>query len=120
MSDFYAVGEKERLSAESIEEAVDEYLEEIHPDQPPETVMVQGFNTMKIRQISGLDEILERLDDEYADPDGGGTEITDVIRAAWTEFEKVLRAEYRVWMCDHDGAAVEVNVATKLPTGGQS
>jgi len=111
MSAFYAVGEKERLSATSIEEAVRDYIADTLPDKRAKTVMVQGYKPMIVSiGDSDLESLIERLDDEYADPDGDCHEITDPMREAWEAMSKVIISEYQAWAHEPDGEPVEVKV----------
>ncbi len=54
-----------------------------------------------------LDDILETLDDEYGDPDGDHTEATEKMKGAMMELAKVMKAEYKPWMCEPTGEVLE-------------
>lgn len=56
-----------------------------------------------------LEDVLERLDEEYGDPDEA-SEPTDAMQAAAVTFLATIRAEYRVWNCERVAEAT-VDVA---------
>ncbi|MDX8383426.1 MAG: hypothetical protein R8M45_05050 [Ghiorsea sp.] len=114
MSELYAVGEKERLNATSIEEAAQEYRDETPPDKRTKTVMVQGYKPVVVSIGDyDLESLLERLDEEYADPNGDNTEITDRMREAWEAMSKVIISEYQPWGYEPDGEPVKVELKEK-------
>ncbi len=56
-----------------------------------------------------LSEILERLDEDYGDPDGDLTQPTPAMLAAAQTFASALRTDYFVWRCVTTGRTVTVN-----------
>jgi hypothetical protein len=71
----------------------------------PETTEVKGYAKMKVNYreswLSPLEDVLERLDEEYGDPSGGDySKPTDRMKAAEKEFLKVIVEEYEPWMCE--------------------
>lgn len=56
---------------------------------------------------NALDDALERLDEEYGDPDGTPSEPTEKMKSAAMAFAKDLLAEYVVWACEPTGETVE-------------
>lgn len=86
-SDFYAVEEKELLTATSVTEAVLEEVEDIvDPDEMPITVKVQGYKPMIVPEDyfdSYLDDIYENLSEEFGSPDGDDSEPTEAVKQAW-------------------------------------
>lgn len=95
----------ERLYHTDIGEAVVEYCEDIHPDQPPETVKVYGYAPVPKpdpeRWARGyhVERLLEDLDEEHGDPDTY-TEPTEAMKAAEVAFVRAVLAEYKVWTCE--------------------
>jgi len=57
-----------------------------------------------------LEQLLETLDDEYGDPDGGGTEPTEGMVKAADALAAVIEREYSSWRCE-TRLRVVVNVA---------
>jgi len=107
---FYAVEEKERLTATDIEDAIAEYLEDIDPTDAPAIVMVQGYEPRSMQNYSFdmfLEHILEGLDDEYGDPDGQYTEATEGMKAAAEVFKQAIIKDFYVWMCEKTGEPIK-------------
>ncbi len=112
---YYAVGEVERMTATSIQEAVEEFIEDREPDEIPETVEVQGYVPMEISDNvfkSALERLAEDLADEYIDPDW--CDSTDLPKSAmphWEKFTEAIKKDYFVWWCEQHGKPIKVNVA---------
>lgn len=91
------------------DESVEEWLESAGDE-----ITVYGFKRSKVKPgelYEPLEDILERLDEEHCDPEGEGTEATEVMRNAQTAFLEVIAAEYFSWACEEvKEAAVKVNV----------
>jgi hypothetical protein len=97
--------DEERLSADCVEDAMDEWVDHLFPDPLPETVTVYGFAPMELPSVEKLagravDYLLELLDEEYGDPEGDPGEPTAKIKAAAEAFATILRAEYRAYTCE--------------------
>lgn len=99
--------ERERLYATEIEEAVQEWYDDLYPDQiVPETVEVHGFAPMELppaEKIAAdvLEYVGEWLEEDYGDPDDGGpTNWNEKAKAAAAEFARVVREEFYVWACE--------------------
>ena len=97
--------ENERMSAETPEEAVADWLECSDPDPKnwPDTVQTYAYVPMEahgwpLHASDLLKHLIEDLDEEYGDPDEA-TQPTIALLSAAMEFCAVLRAEYRVWPC---------------------
>ena len=96
---FYAQRDQERLTARTKREAIVEILDPLGPDQPyPETVELCTYLPMTVntRALTPLDNVLERLDEEYGDP-WGETEPpqpTQAMRDAERVFLKHVAAQY--------------------------
>ena len=70
----------------------------------PETIEVCGFTrrepSVKHEASYVLESLLERLDDEYGNPDGGCTEATESMKAAAETFATAVLDEFTSWSCD--------------------
>jgi hypothetical protein len=57
--------------------------------------------------MRALEDALERLDEEHADPDGDATEPTPTMKAAAYAFAKIITDEYVSWACEPTGEVIE-------------
>jgi len=55
-----------------------------------------------------LERTLERLDEEYGDPDGDTTDATDAMKEAALVFGRAVVAEYVPWQCEPTGEVIKV------------
>lgn len=55
-----------------------------------------------------IDAILEPLDGEYGDPDGGRTKPTQAMNVAALALAKAVAAEYVPWACEPTGEVIEI------------
>lgn len=55
-----------------------------------------------------LQHVIEWFDEDYADPDGSYTEVTDKMKRAATDFGKVFLEEYVPWAFEPTGKVIEV------------
>ena len=108
----------ECLTATEMEEAIDDFLNE--NDDLPAKLTVYGFNHVVIDKKTKdwlvrqtLEDMLERLDDEYGNPDDNITKATEETKAASKEFVDKIVSSYYVWRCDQV-AKVEINMAEWL------
>jgi hypothetical protein len=117
----------ENLCHTDVDEAVDEFLDNFFElrepaaagmDRMPETITVYGFSRMKLGANEPdadliVERILEDLDEEMGDPDGGFQPFDAEGEAAVKEKALALvaeiRARYRAWACEQT-TTVEVNV----------
>jgi len=99
---YWDVGNNDILYHESLGEAVGAWLDDIPIKEFPEFITVKGYARMKIdtRGMSSLEPILEDLDEEFGDPDGGCTTETDTMKEAERVFHEVILKEYVPWMCE--------------------
>lgn len=84
------------------EEAIDHYLSLQGDPDIPSTLTLYGYAPMVAsRHDCGdpLQQVLEALDEQYANPDGDGCEPTAAMKAAETTFLAVILREYTPWMC---------------------
>lgn len=113
---YWAVGDEERLTATTLNDAVEQYLDAIAPDPLPldDTITVVGYVRMTVTADPDryLATLLEDLDEEYGDPEGSDeTKITDGMRGAAALFVASVIKEYDNWACEPlDGSEVEVQV----------
>jgi hypothetical protein len=54
-----------------------------------------------------LELLLERLDEEYSDPDGSYTEPNDAMKAAADVFVSAVLGQYKAWACEPTNEVVE-------------
>lgn len=108
---FWTCRDSERLTCESVDEAVEEYLDAVPMYEWPETLTVRGFEPQAATYDGDtvLERMLEHLDEEYGDPDGDPTEPTEEMKAAADAFVTVVLAGYRSWACE-ECETVDVNV----------
>ena len=101
---FWGQEEDERLTHTEMDDAIESIL-----DSPiselPETIEVCGFTHIKLTDVDSLAEgvlerFLDRLDEEYSDPDGCYTDPTGKMIEASKEFVATVLDEYKVWACE--------------------
>lgn len=97
---FYSCSDDtERLTDTDPNEAIEMFLDGIPRAGWPETLQVYGWKRVPV-VVSGftceraLDRLLEDLDEEYGDPDGGSTDPTPAMVAAARVFADAVGAEY--------------------------
>ena len=101
---FWGGEEQERLSCEDLDEAIGEILEECDP--APDEVVVVGFARLVVtpadlpRPSSVVEYVLDDLDSEYGDPNGGGQYPTEPMLSAARTLLAVIAGEYRPWACE--------------------
>lgn len=106
---FYGVEEQDRLVLD-IEEVVREQIENGCDKFP---IKVYEFKPMAIAKDESslardiLEDIIERLDENFGDPDDFGTEATIKMKEASLEFAKVIMKEYKPWACERTGEVIE-------------
>ena len=119
---FYSVGEREILTADTIDEAVQEFLDELYwvDENPeiPETVEVQCYVRSTIDDrcfVNILESLAENLDEEYGDPDG---EIiytpSEEVLATFEKFKEAVKADFKPWKYMPHGEAITVKTAEYL------
>lgn len=82
-------------------DAIEEILDCLD-DPLPETIVVAGFARMEIEVTAfchPLEALLERLDEDYGDPDGEPTKPTATMEEAERVFLEAIKKEYDVWQC---------------------
>ena len=109
---MYGYPGQERLTATTPDEAVQEILQRMWPEQFPDTIQVTTFDRAVISPsgLNPLDHLLEQLDELHADPeDTGSTPPTDAMTQAEQTFIATVLTEYRSWKLD-PGTTESVNV----------
>lgn len=98
--DYWGLEDADRLYHDDKDEAIEAILEDMEPE--PETIEICGFVTMEInvKGYDPLEDILERLDEEYGDPDGDPTKPTEAMIEAEKAFLAVIEKEYTSYMCE--------------------
>jgi hypothetical protein len=102
------------MTATDRDEAILEYLDDIEPKDWPGTITVEGFAPMQIADGGYpdaddlLDEIYERLDEDFANEEA--TTPTPGIKAAAEWLCATIRREYEPWACESVTEKVTVNV----------
>ena len=119
---FYGMDCEERLVHQSPEDVVEQLLDdsvgrvgepvEETADRMTWPIRVVEYRRMELPKpehltCNSLKWLLDRLDEEYGDPDGDATEPTEVMRAAERAFHAVVLAEYVPWMCEPSGTVIE-------------
>lgn len=109
--DFYDANDKERLTHTSVYEAITEgYLDGRGVKDLTllldETIEVLGYNhsTVSPSDCLFLNDILERLNEEFGDPDGDlESQLSTLgivhLRELESAFCKALSEQYRPWSC---------------------
>lgn len=102
---FWDACERERLTHSDIDEAIEEYLDQIASSEWPEIVTVKGYVRLapSIEEYEGtrVESFLESLDEEYGDPDAyHATPPSEAMKAAELVFIKAVLAEYEPWQCE--------------------
>ena len=121
---FWGPPEAERLIHDDVDEAVEDILDDMYPTpiaDLPETIEVVGYAPMAVSMNivdtiysddSPLEMVIERLEEEYGDPEGENeVDITERMKAAERHFLQVVRDEYQpqCWACE-EITRVTINV----------
>jgi hypothetical protein len=87
------------------DDAIEAFLDEASGSScQPETLTLHGYSRVKITGVnvdSPLEYVIERLDDEYGNPDSDGTDITPAMEQAEQIFIDAILEEYVPWTCEH-------------------
>lgn len=108
---FWDAEDSETLRHETLDGAVNAVLDGVQ--NFPATLVVHGYRRMKpeISYPRALEDLLEQLDEEYGNPDGGDTQPTPAMLAAEKAFYEAVLAEYKPWACEQV-ASVTIDVPT--------
>lgn len=109
---FWGLPDDEQLTAESPEEFLGEFTVDIWPaDVPVDGIDICGYRRMKITRPDPtymMELLLERLDEDYGDPEKPPTKPTDAMVAAAEALADTIAKEYVPWACDQ---AITVHVS---------
>lgn len=106
---FYsAEPDAERLSATTISEAVEQYVDRWDdPPAPDDEVEVTSYRRMELPSRDriaavALDAVLEWLDEEHGDPDGDSVADHEagVLHDHSLSFADAVRSNYVTWACE--------------------
>lgn len=102
---FWGSADDERLTHTELDDAIESMLDGMDDiNDLPATIEVCGFARMapnaKHEAAGVLERLIEILDEEYGDPDGGYAVATDSMKVAAEEFVTTVLDEYTVWACE--------------------
>jgi len=97
----------ERLSHYDQDDAIEEYLDALYPDPIPDgDIEVYGFAQEEVSEkriqreaVDVIEQLRERLDEDYGNPDDDGCIITNAQQAAAEAFVRAFLKDYKVWIC---------------------
>ena len=94
---------EERLTHTDRDEAIECVLDDT--GSLPEKIEICGFARMKLPGVESLatdvlGRLLEGLDEDYGDPDGGYASGTDEMKEAAIKFTSTVLDEYVSWACE--------------------
>ena len=103
--------DREDLRFSDRDEAIEAILDAMD-DPLPEKITICGYARMEVDLSSSdiLTDFLERLDEDYGNPDGDLSEPTEAMKEAEKAFLAVIQREYEPWMCE-EVCREEVNVS---------
>ncbi len=101
---YWDVEYEEHLSHTDEYDAIVSHLEGFDLDSFPDKIELCGFSRMEPKPESFVDHVLEHLvealDENYCDPDGGSTDPTVKMKAAAKVFVAAVLDEYTPWACE--------------------
>jgi len=128
MCDYYIVEgqDPEYLTAESVEEAVNEYIESpdfFHAQNTntlPAIISVQGYKKMALSKDDpsftyAFEQLMESIDEEL-NPQGE-IEQPSEIEVAYKAFVKTFVDKYSVWSCEPHGETIPVSLKEYFKKG---
>ncbi|MEL6190139.1 MAG: hypothetical protein AAFU79_36410 [Myxococcota bacterium] len=98
---------------DSIDAAVDEYLDYNPPEDRSATILVEEMVAVDLPYIDPkrlVLDVLDEWDEECGDPDGPEAKPTEMMLTAAKVFLRVLEAEYEPWWCEPNGVRHRVAV----------
>jgi len=99
--ELWGARDEERLEFYDENECIEAILDGM--DNPlPEKITICGFARMDVNTIclNPLEQCLERLDEEYGDPDGEYSGPTEAMKTAERVFLEIVKKEYKPWACE--------------------
>lgn len=117
-SKFWSVcKECETLTCTDPYDAVEEYLDDLYPTpikDLSDEVIVSGFEPMEVPEEKFaefiLEDLLERIDEEFGDPSGQYTNPTAKMVKSSRDFVKTVVEEFDIWACELSGEQITVNL----------
>lgn len=115
MSDFYCVGEKDFITSESIDEAVQEWWDAGLGDKGVIGIFVQGYNKKAISSRNkifewNIEHLIESLDENYGcEETWGDYSLSPEAKELYYKFVEQVVKEYPVNQLIEDGEPVLVN-----------
>ena len=111
---YYGGEGDERLSCSTVDEYMESVLDIMPMEKWPETIRVSSFIRLTVdrREVALLDDVLDRLDENYGDPEGYAADAyqpTKEMRDAEKALQDLILKHYKPWMCE-DVSSEEVNV----------
>jgi hypothetical protein len=108
---FFSVEESEILRHETKDDAIGDFVDALwNPKETvkenlkriPKEITLFYYHPRSVdpSNISVLDHVLEYLDEEYGDPDGGYTDPTPAMKDAERRFSEAIAKEYEPWACE--------------------
>ena len=104
---YYGVKDRERLTAITPYEAIEQELDDLPRNEWPITIEIHEYRPMKaqLHADSLLERVLEDLDEEHGDWEGEAAGPTPKMREAAQVFADTVLAEYYVFQCESVGKA---------------
>lgn len=129
---FYSVGERDRITAESVDEAVEEYIEDMygisneggdleHYMRLKGSVEVQEYERLTISPDCdcfewSLENLLDNLHENYGDPEDQyyPTSFSEKAKAKYNQFKHQVIKDYPVCRLRAIGEPITVNLNSYL------
>lgn len=117
---YYSIGDRDQIYAQSIEEAVDEFLDDFYSlegvnAKPPKAVDVVRWKKIEIGEIPSerlLEDLIETLDENYGNPEYcSDFKPSEDAMALLTQFLHMVSKEYPVWAMEEAGDPIPVDIA---------
>jgi hypothetical protein len=113
---YWSCNEYEELLTEtSIDDAVQQFVDNAAENEIPNMLTVYGFNPVKINKnikdvfgLSALENMVERLDEDFGNPDDD-SELTEEMKVAAKDFSEKIIDLYHVFRCEQVDE-VEINM----------
>lgn len=103
-AEYYCVGDKEYITTDSVEEAIQEWYDSTYreEDPAPERVAITAWSTQTVSKDSkifewNLESLYECLDENYGcEETAGDYELSDEAKLLWEAFVAQVAKEYPV------------------------
>lgn len=110
---FYGYKDQEQLSRDPEDVVIYMMENGEYEDYANFPIKVYEFESISIAKNEEtfardiLEDLLERLDNNYGDPDSNGTKPTEDMKRASLELAKVMLKDYQSWTCEETGKVIE-------------